>query len=60
MPRCFDGDLPSLPASDRDLLTAARDRVGGVAPLAVRSGSLAVPIGDCEEIVPRRKAAGEP
>ena len=46
-----DGDLSSLSTADRDLLTAARDRVRDVPSVAVGSGNLAVPTGECDEIV---------
>jgi hypothetical protein len=36
-----DGDLPSLPKSDQDVLRAARDRVAEIPDLAVSPGSLA-------------------
>jgi hypothetical protein len=37
-----DGDLPSLPKADQDLLRAARDRVGAIPDVALTYGSLAV------------------
>ena len=43
-----DGDLPALSRADRDLLTAARDRVRDVPSVAVKPGNLAVSTGECE------------
>jgi len=37
-----DGDLPSLPKADQDLLRAARDRVAAIPDVALKYGSLAV------------------
>jgi hypothetical protein len=37
-----DGDLPSLPKADQDLLRAARDRVATIPDVALKHGSLAV------------------
>jgi len=45
-----DGDLPSLPKADQDLLRAARDRVTSIPDVELTYGSLAVPTGDA----PRR------
>ena len=42
-----DGDLPSLPQTDQDILRAARDRVAEIPDVAITHGSLAVPLGDC-------------
>jgi hypothetical protein len=42
-----DGDLPSLPKADQDVLRAARDRVSDVPKIRLTRGSLAVPRGDC-------------
>lgn len=36
-----DGDLPSLPKADRDILRAARDRVSKIPDIAIKFGSLA-------------------
>lgn len=36
-----DGDLPSLPKADQDLLRAARDRVKAIPDVALKPGSLA-------------------
>lgn len=43
-----DGDLPSLPKSDRDILRAARDHVSEIPEVALTYGSLAVVLGDCK------------
>jgi hypothetical protein len=51
-----DGDLPSLSEADRDVLTAAIDRVGDVPSVAITSRSLAVATGECDEIVVMRPA----
>ncbi|HET6838746.1 MAG TPA: hypothetical protein VFH41_03315, partial [Bradyrhizobium sp.] len=37
-----DGDLPSLPDSDQDILRKARDRVSEIPDIAITHGSLAV------------------
>jgi len=37
-----DGDLPSLPNSDQDILRKARDRVSGIPEVAITYGSLAI------------------
>jgi Nucleotidyl transferase AbiEii toxin, Type IV TA system len=42
-----DGDLPSLPETDQNILRAARDRVTEIPDVPVNSGSLAVALGDC-------------
>jgi hypothetical protein len=42
-----DGDLPSLPKADQDILRAARDRVAEIPDVAITYGSLAVALGDC-------------
>jgi hypothetical protein len=42
-----DGDLPSLPETDQDILRAARDRVAEIPDVAIAHGSLAVALGDC-------------
>jgi hypothetical protein len=42
-----DGDLPSLPETDQNILRAARDRVTEIPDVAITHGSLAVPLGDC-------------
>jgi len=42
-----DGDLPSLPKTDQDILRAARDRVAEISDVSMTYGSLAVPLGDC-------------
>ena len=42
-----DGDLPSLPQTDQDILRAARDRVVEIPDVSMAYGSLAVPLGDC-------------
>ena len=39
-----DGDLPTLPEKDQQLLRAARDRVREIPDVAVKYGSLAVPL----------------
>jgi len=46
-----DGDLPSLDQNDRDTLTAARDRIREVPSIAIRSRALAIPVGDCSDII---------
>ena len=43
-----DGDLPSLPKSDQDILRAARDHVSEIPEVALTYGSLAVVLGDCK------------
>ncbi len=43
-----DGDLPSLPKSDQDILRAARDRVSEIPEVALTYGSLVVALGDCK------------
>ncbi|HLH93813.1 MAG TPA: nucleotidyl transferase AbiEii/AbiGii toxin family protein [Xanthobacteraceae bacterium] len=50
---CFyeDGNLPSLDAVDRDLLSAAAARIGNLPAVKIRAGSLAVPMADCDELV---------
>jgi len=47
-----DGNLRSLATSDKDALVAARDRVRNVPAVRIARGSLAVPTGPCDEIVP--------
>jgi hypothetical protein len=42
-----DGDLPSLPETDQDILRAARDRVAEIPDVSITYGSLAVALGDC-------------
>ena len=42
-----DGDLPSLPETDRDILRAARDGVAEIPDVSITYGSLAVALGDC-------------
>lgn len=42
-----DGDLPSLPKADQDVLRAARDRVSKIPDVALTYGSLAVEPGPC-------------
>jgi hypothetical protein len=37
-----DGDLPSLPKSDQDILRKARDRVSEIPEVAITYGSLAI------------------
>ena len=49
-----DGDLPSLDKGDREVLAAARDRVRDLPRIALTSGSLAVPMGECDETISRR------
>jgi hypothetical protein len=39
-----DGDLPSLPRADQDLLRAARDRVVEIPDVILTPGSLAIPL----------------
>ncbi len=43
-----DGDLPSLPKSDQDILRAARDHVSEIPEVALTYGSLVVALGDCK------------
>jgi hypothetical protein len=45
-----DGDLPSLPETDQDILRAARDRVAEIPDVAMTYGSLAVALGDCSSL----------
>jgi hypothetical protein len=42
-----DGDLPSLPQTDQDVLRAARDRVTAIPAVQIFRGPLAVPLRDC-------------
>jgi hypothetical protein len=42
-----DGDLPSLPKADQDLLRATRDRVKEIPDVVLKHGSLAVALGGC-------------
>jgi hypothetical protein len=42
-----DGDLPSLPKADQDVLRAARDRVKEIPEVTLTNGSLAVELGNC-------------
>jgi hypothetical protein len=44
-----DGDLPSLPKSDQNILRAARDRVSEIPDVPITFGSLAVALGDCNK-----------
>jgi len=43
-----DGDLPSLPMVDQNVLRAARDRVSEIPEVPLTYGSLAVALGDCK------------
>ena len=43
-----DGDLPSLPKADQDILRTARDRVSKIPDVPLTYGSLAVALGDCK------------
>jgi hypothetical protein len=43
-----DGDLPTLPESDRNVLRAARDRVSEIPDVPIIYNSLAVPLRDCK------------
>jgi len=43
-----DGDLPSLPITDQNVLRAARDRVSEIPQVSLTYGSLAVALGDCK------------
>jgi hypothetical protein len=45
-----DGDLPSLPKTDQDILRAARDRVAEIPDVSITYGSLAVALGDCSSL----------
>ena len=40
-----DGDLPSLPEKDKELLRAARDRVQEIPDIPIERGALAIPAG---------------
>jgi hypothetical protein len=42
-----DGDLPSLPKADQDVLRKARDEVKEIPEIALTYGSLAVELGKC-------------
>ncbi len=46
-----DGDVASLDEQDRKILLAARDRLGDLPPIAIAAVPLAVPMGDCDEMV---------
>lgn len=46
-----DGNLPSLDRADRDFLSVAAARVADLPSVRLSSGSLAVPMGDCSELV---------
>jgi hypothetical protein len=48
-----DGDLPSLAKADQELLRKARDQVVDVPDVLITIGSLAVPLGECDEADPR-------
>src|SRR5262249_36122450 len=48
-----DGDLASLGLADRTTLTIARDAVRSLPRGQLLSKSLAIPLGDCDEIIPR-------
>jgi hypothetical protein len=50
---CFfeDGDLPSLDDADRKLLIAMASRVGNLPSVPIMSGSLAISMGNCDEMV---------
>jgi hypothetical protein len=41
--QAMDGDLPSLPETDREILRAARDRVSAVPEVTLEFASLAAP-----------------
>jgi Nucleotidyl transferase AbiEii toxin, Type IV TA system len=43
-----DGDLPSLPLADQNILRAARDRVATIPDMPVTHGSLAVGLDNCK------------
>src|SRR6516225_405594 len=43
-----DGDLPSLPMADQNVLRAARDRVSEIPEVPLTYGSLAGPLADCK------------
>jgi nucleotidyltransferase AbiEii toxin of type IV toxin-antitoxin system len=43
-----DGDLPSLPAADQNILRAARDRVSEIPEVPLTYGSLAVALSNCK------------
>jgi hypothetical protein len=42
-----DGDLPSLPKADQDVLRNARDRVMDIPEVPLTYGSLAIELRDC-------------
>ena len=46
-----DGNLASLAEADKSILSAAAVGIGTLPLLAISSGSLAVPMGDCDEMV---------
>jgi hypothetical protein len=46
-----DGDLASLDHADRNILSAAAAGVGDLPSVPITSGTLAVPMGDCDELV---------
>jgi hypothetical protein len=54
-----DGDLASLEAADRSILSAAAARIGNLPTVPVTSGTLAVPMGDCDEIVELRGVSAD-
>jgi len=54
-----DGDLPSLSAADRELLSTVVDQVGQVPTMPIVSRCLAVPTGKCDEIVSFGRARAE-
>jgi hypothetical protein len=46
-----DGNLASLDNADRSVLSAAAAGIGNLPSVSISPGSLAVPMGDCEELV---------
>jgi hypothetical protein len=44
-------DIPALNQADRETLTHARDRIVDIPQMEIIHGSLAIPIGECDEII---------
>jgi len=55
-----DGDVASLGERDRKTLLAARDRLGDLPTIAIAAGTLAVPTGDCDDMVEFPLVASSP
>jgi Nucleotidyl transferase AbiEii toxin, Type IV TA system len=47
----FFGDVPSLDRTDKEILVTARDRVRDLPEVTLVAGTLAVPIGECDEVI---------